>query len=242
MKASAPRTIAAALGALTLLLATSGPAVAQTGVRITEWMYNPVTSAGEFFELTNFGPTAIDLTGWVYDDDSRLSTVDPLLPTGGSTGGATLSALGLLAPGESAIVTEANAATFRSQWGLAASIKVLGGITNNLGRVDEINVFDAGGALVARLTYGDTTQPGTVRTLGISGNPGTNSVLTGTTAAGWVLSSSGDAFGSFASTAGDLGNPGIYAPIPEPAEVALMLAGLAVLGAAARARRARAAR
>jgi len=226
------------LAALALSLGVTATATAQTGLRITEWMYNPVTSAGEFFELTNFGPTAIDLTGWVYDDDSRLSTVDPLVPTGGSTGGASLSALGLLAPGESAIVTEANAATFRSQWSLAAAVKVLGGITNNMGRNDEINIFDGAGALVARLTYGDQNQPGTVRTLGISGNPGSNAVLLGTTAAGWVLSSTGDAFGSYASSAGDVGNPGIYAPIPEPAEVALMLAGLAVLGAAARARRA----
>lgn len=43
---------------------------------------------------------------------------------------------------------------------------------------------------------------------------------------GWVLSQDGDAFGSYFSTTGDLGNPGIYIPAPGVAAL-LGLAGLA---------------
>lgn len=137
----------ARLGAMALCLAASGASQAQ--VQITEWMYSG--PGGEFVEFTNLGSSAVDFTGWVYDDDSRLSSA--------ALGAFDLSAIGMLAPGQSALITEASAAAFRAEWSLPASVAVLGGYTNNLGRADEINLYDAAGVLVDRLTYGDVNFP-----------------------------------------------------------------------------------
>jgi predicted extracellular nuclease len=202
---------------------------AHANVQITEWMYTG--NGGEFIEFTNLGATAVDFTGWVYDDESRFNTV--------AAGGFSLSGFGVVAPGESVILTESSAAGFRSAWSLPAGVKVVGGYTNNLGRNDEINLFDAGGTLVDRLRYGDSSYvPGTIRTQNISGTPGALADLAPfAVTTGWVLSASGDAFGSYLSGSGDIGNPGLFAlAIPEPASLAMALAGLALVGSRVRAR------
>lgn len=134
---------------------------ATSGVVITEWMYQGAGSTDrEFIEFTNLGPTAVDFSGWSYDDDSRSAGTFPL------------SAFGIVAPGESVIITEMNAAAFRDAWGLDASVKVWGPYTNNLGNGDEINLFDGAGGLVDRLTYG--SDP---RTRGVSGRATSASAL-----------------------------------------------------------------
>lgn len=211
------------LVAATLSLATAAQAAGS--VAITEWMYN----GSEFIEFTNLSGAAVDLTGWSFDDDSRTA------------GTVSLSGFGTLAAGESAILAEADAATFRAQWSLAGSVKVIGGNSVNLGRNDEINLYDASGALVDRLRFGDSSYvPGTIRTQDISGNPASLAVLDGSDATGWVLSTVGDAFGSRTSTDGHIGNPGVFtlAPaVPEPAHFVLTLSGLMAIGMVARRRR-----
>jgi len=109
-----------ALGIITLFAAT-----AQAQMRITEWMYDgQIGSKGEFVEFTNIGSSAIDMTGWSFDDDSRTAnTMD-------------LSAFGTVAAGESVIFTDATAANFRAAWALSDTVKVIGGKTANLGRDD----------------------------------------------------------------------------------------------------------
>ncbi len=52
-----------------------------------------------------------------------------------------------------------------------AGVKVVGENAANLGRADEINLFDANGTLIDRLTYGDQRFAGTIRAQNRSGNP-----------------------------------------------------------------------
>ncbi|MEN0085851.1 MAG: lamin tail domain-containing protein, partial [Leifsonia sp.] len=191
----------ATAGTLAFALPTAAQAAAAPDVRITEWMYSPGTTGGEFIEFTNLGTTPISLTGWSFDDDSR------------TPGTVALDSLGTLAPGESAIVTESTAAAFRTEWSLGAGVKVLGGNTATLGRADEINLFDGPDAvanLVDKLTYNDQGT-GTVkgpRTQGRSGVPATDAALGLNDASQWQLSTVGDAEASWASASGDIGSPG----------------------------------
>jgi hypothetical protein len=189
---------------------------ADAAIRITEWMYSGASA--EFVELTNVGGSPIDMTGWSYDDDSATPGV------------FSLSDFGVVAPGESVVFTEASPAGFRAEWSLPASVKVLGPYTNNLGRADVINIFDASNALADRLTFGDQAIPGTIRTQNQSGNPMTLAALGADNVAQWELSTVGDVYGSFASANFDVGNPGAFNVVPEPATLALAaLAGLAVV-------------
>lgn len=171
-------------------VAASGVASAQ--MRITEYMYSGASE--EFVEFTNIGSEPIDMTGWSYDDDSQTPGV------------ADLSAFGIVQPGQSVVMTEADPEQFRADWGLDASCVIVGLITNNLGRNDEINLYDAKGNLVDRLTYGDQTFPGSIRTQNTSGwgqayGIGLNDPYS------FVFSRVGDLQGSVASVTGDVGSP-----------------------------------
>lgn len=194
---SADRSRRLAAGLLALLFAGA----AQAQMRITEYMYSGAD--GEFVELTNVGDATIDLTGWSFDDNSN------------TPGSFSLSAFGVVAPGESAIVTESAEATFRAAWSLGPEVKIIGGQTQGLGRDDEINVYDAGNVLVDRLSYGDQAFPGSIRTQNASGwvsaaGLGANDALA------WTLSAVGDGEGSIVSTGADVASPGRSTLAPAP--------------------------
>jgi uncharacterized protein len=186
---------------------------ARAAIEITEWMYQGAN--GEFVEFTNTGSTAVDMTGWSYSDNHRTA------------GDVPLGEFGIVAAGESVILTETAAATFATSWGLSSSIKIMGGnATDNLGRSDEINLYDAGSTLIDRLTYDDQTGKG-LRTQGKScGIPASDYDLQ-TASSTWILSSVGDQYGSWISTGGDIGSPGM---IPEPATMAILGLGALILG------------
>ena len=169
------------------------------GMRITEWMY--AGTSGEFIEFSNRSDAAIDMAGWSFDDNNA------------SAGAFDLSAFGSVQPGESVIVTEALEATFRTAWNLPAGVKVIGslGVTsgNNLGRNDQIHLYNASTVLQDELFYGDETYTGTIRTQNRSGQApcaaiGSNDVSL------WQLSAVGDAYGSIAATTAEIGTPGTY--------------------------------
>lgn len=217
-------SFACAFGMSLAIFGSTGTASAAGVMRITEWMYN----GDEFIEFTNVGDASIDLTGWSFDDNSRLA------------GSVSLSAFGLVGAGESVILSEFDAATFRANWGLAASIDVIGSNTNNLSRADELNLYDGSSALVDRLTYDDATIGGP-RTQNLSANIALANL--GLNLANLAVASvNGDAYGSYLSAppAGYPANPGLYLPIPEPTTATLM--GLGLLGLAGAARRVRTAR
>jgi predicted extracellular nuclease len=206
--------LATAIAVATVSAASAGPIV------ITEWMYNPLAagSPGEFFEITNVGGSPVNMTGWTQDDSTSHSA--------GGPGPHSLSALGTLQPGDSAIGTEgSDPAAFRTYWNLPASVKVIAyGTSNSLGRADEINLYDNTNALVDRLTYDDQSGLGQ-RTQGTSANI-LFSQLGLNLANLSAFSTVGDTYGSYrgGGGTGDLGNPGSY-PVPEPASIVLAIVG-----------------
>jgi uncharacterized protein YjiK len=163
-------------------------------IQITEYSYSSVN--GEFVEFTNTGTSAVDMTGWSFDDNSRVAA------------SFSLSGFGVVKPGESVIITETDATVFRTAWGLSATVKILGGSDRALQRADEINLYDNSGALVDRLTYDDATIAGSPRTQNVSAytdpaNLGKND------ASKWKLSTVSDIQGGKTSvTGGDIGSPG----------------------------------
>jgi hypothetical protein len=169
------------------------------GMRITEWMY--AGASGEFVEFTNLSEAPIDMTDWSMDDDHAVP------------GSFDLSAFGVVQPRESVIVTESAAADFRTAWGLGAQVKIIGllGATSgqNLGRNDQIHLYNAASQLEDRLFYGDQTYSGTIRTQNRSGQAPC-AVIGQNDVAAWQLSAAGDAYGSFAAASGDVGSPGSF--------------------------------
>jgi hypothetical protein len=120
----------------------------------------------------------------------------------------------MVQPGESVIFTELTAVDFRTAWSLNESVKVVGESTNNLGRGDEINLYDASQMLVDRLTYDDVNIGG-IRTLDISGNPNPaiwQTTLGANNSLNWVFSEVGDVYGSYLSAESRIANPGIFTP------------------------------
>ena len=189
-------TLAAMSVVLPLALATPAGAATPGQVVITEWMYNPISSGSEFVEVTNIGGEPVDMTTYSFDDNSR------------APGSFSLATLGTLAPGESALIIENTAAAFRAEWALDPSVKIAQSNTNNLGRDDEVNIYN-GTTLADRLTYGDDIAfPGTIRTQGKSGVPTTCVPLGANDVHQWVFSAVGDGRGSLASLHGDIGSPG----------------------------------
>lgn len=201
------------LKSLLVVSALATVAAASAQVRISEWMYN----GSEFIEFTNVGTTSVDFTGWSFDDSTRTA------------GSFSLSDFGIVGGGTSVILAEDTAENFRSLWALPTSVKVIGGNTNNLGRSDEINLYDASSTLVDRVTYNDQAAAGDPakgpRTDVASGNISLTGLGTNV-AANAVLSTVGDAYGSFASTNGSfVANPGKYTPVPEPASMVALALG-----------------
>ncbi len=212
------------VGVLAVAAAFASSAEA-ANIQITEWMYNGngTGSAGEFVEFTNTSAAAIDMTGWSFDDNSR------------SPGSQSLSAFGTVQSGESVILTDESATAFRTDWGLSAPTKIIGGNMNNLGRADEINLYDNVNKLIDRLTYDDQTLGGP-RTNAVSANI-TVAKLGLNAPASAVLSVAGDQFGSYADARGEIGNPGTYpAPVPLPPAAWLLISGLGIFGFVARPR------
>jgi hypothetical protein len=174
----------------------------------------------EFAEFTNVGPLPVSMIGWSEDDSHATA----------NKAGHSLSGFGTLAPGESAIYTEALPADFRTYWGLPASVKVIGpNTTDNLSTAgDSVTLFDSSGTLVDRIDY--APLPGTAANgtpEGVADAVTRNAPLS---ALGlndnslWQDSAIGDAYGSYSAPKklSILGNPGSYS-VPEPASLTLLI-------------------
>ncbi len=107
---------------------------------------NSNAASGDFFELYNHGTTPIDLTGWKWDDDSA-----------NPADAAAASLSGILNPGARlVVVAAADAAAFRSAWGLADQVPVLAAGGPGLGNGDAVVVFDPNGYVAAAVNFKST--------------------------------------------------------------------------------------
>lgn len=209
--------------ALTSLLAAS-PATAQ--LRITEVMGQASagtasTLNGDWWELTNFGSSPVNLLGyqWADSEDALPSSDSNFFPD------FTLN------PGQSVIILEEDGYSkdaWRTMWGISSSVAILteddmvddatpegdtfSGFSSS---GDTVNFYSPAGTLLDTYSFGAITRGVTFEI----NSDGTNLGLSVIGENGAVLASNGD-----------IGSPGI-AVVPEPSALALLiLAGGLVAG------------
>jgi hypothetical protein len=189
---------------------------------VAPWASGNSSYGADWFELTNTGNSAVNISGWRMDDNSNSF--------GSSVAMRGVSSIGA---GESAIFLEGNAtgstdatidAGFVSAWfggSTPAGLQIgnyggsgVGLSTNG----DAINIFTTGGVLVTRIGF-----PGSTSSIGLSfdnaAGLGGNVVVSQLSVVGV-----NGAFLSYDGTA--TGSPGSIGAVPEPETYALMLAGL----------------
>jgi hypothetical protein len=224
-----------------LTLAASATLYAQ--IRITEvapWGSGSANTpyAADWFELTNFGSAAVNISGWTMDDDSN------------NPNSALLSGVTSIAPGESAIFVEGSNATtlkgaFLSSWfganapsGLQIGTYaqgVAGGVGLSTGG-DTVSIFSGTqGTLQAKVTFGNATTATPFRSFDNAAGLDNQAIS--------ALSELG-VNGAFQAVNGvgsnvQIGSPGVSAAVPEPETYAMMLCGLGMIGLALRRRQRR---
>jgi uncharacterized protein YjiK len=120
---------------------------------VSPWSSGNSPYAADWFEVTNTGTLAVDLTGWKMDDNSN------------SFGNAVaLTGVSSVAPGQSVVFTEGNVpAEFKAAWfgadvpaGFAIGSYSGSGVGLSTGG-DAVNLFDAAGNRVTGVSFGAST-------------------------------------------------------------------------------------
>ena len=114
--------------------------------------HSDTAANGDWFEITNTGATAVNIAGYSFDDDDRISGASGGFPPYVLQSGASM-----------VVLNDAPDTTFRSLWNLDLSIRVItkSEISNfpGLGSGgDEVNLFNNSGGLVDRFTFGAATE------------------------------------------------------------------------------------
>ncbi len=207
---------ALAIGSLLVLLAA--PTHAAGIIRITEVMSNSTALttagsiyAGDWFEITNYGDAAVDITGWKMDDNSHASATALLLNG--------ITSVGI---GESVVFTEVSSADvaanvdglhvadFKTFWGLGAGVQV-GSYTGSGAGLssggDGVSVWTSSGTEINRVSFGAATNNKTFYWgYEATGTLGTNTLgtISVTGADGAITSNASGGAG-----ARDIGSPGV---------------------------------
>ena len=201
------------------------PAAAQ--IRITEvspWGSGNAPYAADWFELHNFGGSAVNISGWTMDDDSN------------NPNSALLSGITTVGPDESVIFLElaagGNATTLKNSFintwfggsaplGLQVgtyTVGVAGGVGLSTG-ADALNIFSGtAGSLMARVAFGAADSVSPYQTFDNAGG------LNNATISQLSVVGINDAFVAVNDVA-EIGSPGV---VPEP--TALSIGALGLLG------------
>jgi hypothetical protein len=204
---------------LAAVLAASFTSFAHASIRITEAMSSSGSGGtADWIEVTNYGSSAVSLSGWRMDDSSFIFGASVAL-----NGVATIGA------GESVVFIESAAgaaiASFRTFWGGLSGVQV--GFYSGSGvglssSGDGVGLFNASNALVTQVSFGAATE-GSSFFWGydLAGNtdPSYNGLISTVGTIGTQV--------SFTSS-GNTGSLGTALGIPAPGALALIgLAGLA---------------
>ena len=233
------------LAAITLTAATLAASPATAQIRITEVMSSSGLGGTEdWFEVTNYGTTSVNITGWGVDDGSfNFGTV------------AALNGVTSIGPRETVVFVEtatadpsAEVAAFRTFWGGAASTVAIGTYAGSSksfsSNGDGVVVFDsAGNEMTPQTSFGAATGGSSFYwAYDAAGDFVTGF---GTQSAG-VVSTVGTIPGSFSdqvtftstNVLANIGSPGTAVnAVPEPSSIVLAaFAGLGLAGYAARRR------
>jgi autotransporter-associated beta strand protein len=142
-----------ALGSLIAPL--TAPARAAGIIRITEVMSNSGTGGtADWFELTNYGDEAVDISGWKMDDESQTFA-----------SGVALTGISSIASGTSVVFIEGTSTTasnFKTYWGGSVTTGVAvgsytgGGVSLGSGG-DKVTIYNSAGTLITQVTFGAAT-------------------------------------------------------------------------------------
>jgi len=209
--------------ALAAALATVCAPTAFAQIFITEvapWGSGNSSYTVDWFELTNTGASAVDITGWKIDDDSNAF---------GSA--ANLRNVTSIAPGQSVVFLDvavaneaAKLAAFTSAWfGASAPSNFAFGYYNGAGGLgtggDAINIFNSTGSPQASVTFGASDAVSPFQSFDNAAGLNNTAIS--------LFSEAGvnGAITAFDTTA--VGSPGLTA-VPEPSEYAAAFGVLSV--------------
>jgi len=220
--------VAAVVPIVGLLSATTAGAVTPSVIisEVAPWGSGNSPYAADWFELTNTGGVAVNITGWKMDDNSNS------FASAGALNGVTS-----IQPGQSVVLIEGTsptAASFTSTWFGASppsgfTIGTYSGSSVSLSTAsDAVNIYDSTGNLVANVTFG--ASDGSSPFQSFDNTAGVNGAIS-------TLSTNG-VNGAFVATndSGEIGSPGTTGGtnpvLPETPYAILLPAGAVVVLAA----------
>jgi hypothetical protein len=211
------------IGLVAAVVLADGVSVAQADIRVTE-VYSAGSSntsyAADWFELTNTGSSAVDITGWKVDDSSNafgsaLALQDVTsIPAGAS--------VVFMEGNSSGTDHDAKKQAFKDAWfGSNVPANFLIGTYGGSGiglssGGDAVNIFDSLGNPVTSVDFSAATTGFTFDNA--AGNSGTISALSAVATDGAFTSFDGFEVGS-------PGTIGSVSAVPEPASVGMLVLG-----------------